>query len=144
MVITSWAPSSPVILRGPQCRPLHPSVSRTTARLPAVHQSIKRKVWYNIPTPIPSAGDPGNAQWHVEFGHKEHNAHDMDVTLDYFETLVRSEVENGTPANRIVFLGDSQGAGMVVLFLQTRRLAADLGAIISYAGFHPTDLQTVR
>lgn len=111
--------------------------------LPSVHPSITKNVWYDIPTPVPSPGKAENAQWLVEFGHKSNNADDMEVTLDYFESLVKSEIENGTPASRIVFMGDSQGAGLVILFLLTRCLAADLGAMISYAGFPPIDLQTV-
>ena len=67
----------------------------------------------------------------------------MDVSMDYFEELIRAEVVGGTPANSIIMMGDSQGAGLVVLFLLTRRLASELGAVISYAGFPPTDLQSV-
>jgi len=111
--------------------------------LPSRHLSITKNVWYDIPSPIPLPGNPKSAEWHVEFGHKDNNVDDMEVTLDYFETLVRSENDIGTPTSRIVFLGDSQGAGLVVLFLLTRRIAADLGAVISYAGFPPTDLQSV-
>jgi predicted esterase len=111
--------------------------------LPSIHPSVTKDVWYDIPSPIPQPGNPKNAQWQVEFGHKDNNFDDMEVTLDYFESLVKSEIEMGTPASRIVFFGESQGAGLVVLFLLTRRLAADLGATISYAGFNPTDLQTV-
>jgi predicted esterase len=67
----------------------------------------------------------------------------MEVSLDYFESLIKSEIENGTPPSRIVFMGDSQGAGILVLFLLTRRIASDIGAMISYAGFPAIDLQSV-
>ena len=111
--------------------------------LPSIHPSVTNDVWYDIPSPIPQPANPKNAQWHVEFAHKDNNVDDMEVSLDYFESLVRSEIEMGTPASRIVFFGESQGAGLVVLFLLTRKLAANLGPAISYAGFNPTDLQTV-
>lgn len=67
----------------------------------------------------------------------------MSVSLSYLTSLVDAEIASGTPKDRIVFMGHSQGAGMVVLFLQTRLAAAGLGAIISYAGFPPTDLASV-
>ena len=78
------------------------------------------------------------------FGHADNNQFDMQVSMDYFEELVKAEVANGTPMRRIVFMGDSQGAGMVVLFLQTREIASELGAVISYAGFPATDLKSVQ
>jgi predicted esterase len=112
--------------------------------LPSRHPSIRKNVWYDIPSSTPSPGNPKLAQWFVEFGNKDNNTDDMEVSLDYLQSLVQLEIENGTAAARIVLMGDSQGAGMVVLFLLTRRLAAELGAVISYAGFNPTDLQTVR
>jgi predicted esterase len=111
--------------------------------LPSSHPSVPKNVWYDIPSPIPKPGNPKLARWLVEFAHADNNAHDMEVSLDYFESLVKSEIKMGTPPSRIVFMGDSQGAGMAVLFLLTRRIAADLGGLISYAGFPPIDLQSV-
>jgi predicted esterase len=67
----------------------------------------------------------------------------MNVTLDYFESLIKSEVASGTPAKRIIFVGYSQGATILTLFIVTRKLAADLGAIISIAGFPPVPMQSI-
>ncbi|RAL58939.1 hypothetical protein DID88_009230 [Monilinia fructigena] len=38
---------------------------------------------------------------------------------------------------------DSQGASILYLFLLTRRKAAELGAIITWAGFSATSLETI-
>lgn len=111
--------------------------------LPCIHASIPNNVWYNIPVPVPQPGNPAHAEEHIEFGHSDNNTDDMNVTLDYFEELIRAEVANGTAIGRIVLMGYSQGGSMAVLFLQTRRIAADLGAVISFSGFHATDLQSV-
>jgi len=67
----------------------------------------------------------------------------MNVTLDYFEDLIEQEVRDGTPRHRIVFFGFSQGGSIVTLFLQTRRIAAELPAVISFSGFPATALQTI-
>jgi predicted esterase len=111
--------------------------------VPSRHPSVLGNVWYNIPKPIPDPGDPKKAKWYVEFGNQDNNAQDMETTMDYFESLIKSEIANGTPARRIVFMGFSQGSSILVLFLLTRRLAADLGAVISYAGFPALDLKSV-
>lgn len=102
-----------------------------------------RFVTDDIPNTVPKPGNPKIAEWHVEFGHADNNSQDMEVSLDYLESLIKSEVANGTPANRIVIFGDSQGASLAGLFLLTRRIAADLGAVITYAGFSALDLQSI-
>lgn len=99
-----------------------------------------RHTWYNIDQPVPSAGDPLKTD---EFGQHSSNLSDIDVSLDYFESLIDAEVEKGTPVNRIIFMGDSQGASILYLFLLTRRRAADLGAVITWAGFSATSLETI-
>lgn len=96
--------------------------------------------WYNIDQPVPSAGDPLKTD---EFGQHHSDVRDIEVSLDYFEQLIDTEVAMGTPANRIVFMGDSQGASILYLFLLTRRKAADLAAIITWAGFSATPLETI-
>ncbi|KAF7956192.1 hypothetical protein EAE96_005112 [Botrytis aclada] len=96
--------------------------------------------WYNIDQPVPSAGDPLKTD---EFGQHGSNVRDIEVSLDYFEHLIDTEVAMGTPANRIVFMGDSQGASILYLFLLTRRKAADLAAIITWAGFSATPLEAI-
>lgn len=111
--------------------------------LPCIFPTITGNVWYNMPYPVPIAGDPLTAKEHVEFGHASNDQADMNESLDYFEELIRAEIENGTPARRIVLMGYSQGASVAVLFIQTRRLAADLAGVISLSGFHATDLQSV-
>jgi len=111
--------------------------------LPCIYSSIRNNVWYNIGTPIPEAGDSQRAYEAVEFGASGRNEEDMEVTMDYFESLIKSEIADGTPARRIVFMGYSQGATILTLFLLTRRLAAELGAVISYAGFPPTPMQSI-
>jgi hypothetical protein len=100
---------------------------------------VLKNNWYDIPILVPPPGNPANAEEHVEFGHADNNQDDMNVSLDYFESLIRSEMTNWTSSKKIVLMGDSQGAGMAVLYLQTTKIAADLGTVISYAGFHPTD-----
>ena len=67
----------------------------------------------------------------------------MNLNLDYFESLIKSEIASGTPAKRITFVGYSQGATILTLFIVTRKLAADLGAIISIAGFPPVPMQSI-
>ncbi|KAF4632444.1 hypothetical protein G7Y89_g5687 [Cudoniella acicularis] len=111
--------------------------------LPNIHPSMDKNVWYNIATPIPPPGNPLDPDQAVEIGQPGRNEDDMNLSLDYFEDLIRTEVANGTPTNRIVFLGDSQGASILTLFILTRGLASELGAIISYAGFSATPLQSV-
>jgi predicted esterase len=105
--------------------------------LPCIHPSIPNNVWYNIGTTVPEPGDPERAYEAVEFGVPERNEKDMKVTMDYFETLIKSEIAAGTPVRGIVFVGYSQGATILMLFLVTRRVAAELCAVISYAGFPP-------
>ncbi|KAI9642568.1 hypothetical protein NHQ30_009373 [Ciborinia camelliae] len=99
-----------------------------------------KHTWYNIDQPIPSPGDPSKIH---EFGQHNSNIRDIEVSLDYFESLIDAEIATGTPANRIIFMGDSQGASILYLFLLTRRRAADLGAIITWAGFSATSLETI-
>ncbi|ESZ92490.1 hypothetical protein SBOR_7153 [Sclerotinia borealis F-4128] len=96
--------------------------------------------WYNIDQPIPSAGDPSKIH---EFGQHNSDINDIETSLDYFEYLIDSEVATGTPANKIVFMGDSQGASILYLFLLTRRRAADLGAVITWAGFSAIPLENI-
>jgi len=114
--------------------------------LPSIHASTPGNVWYNIPKAIP---DPGNVDRFendldtmdsVQWGSNEN---DMMVTLDYFEDLIKSEVASGTPISRIVLMGYSQGGGMVTLFLLTRKLASELGAVISHAGFSSTCMKSI-
>jgi predicted esterase len=100
-------------------------------------------VWYNIGTPLPEAGDPQKVHEAIEFGVLGTNEEDINVTMDYFESLIESEIACGTPARRIVFMGYSQGAAILTLFLLTRRLAAELGAVISFAGFPTTPMQSI-
>jgi predicted esterase len=111
--------------------------------LPCIHRSIPNNVWYNIGTAVPEPGDPERAYESVEVGVSGRNEDDMNVTMDYFESLIKLEIATGTPAKRIVFVGYSQGATILTLFLLTRRLAAELGAVISYAGFPPTPMQSI-
>ncbi|ATZ50590.1 hypothetical protein BCIN_06g00870 [Botrytis cinerea B05.10] len=99
-----------------------------------------KHTWYNIDQPVPSAGDPLKTD---EFGQHQSNVRDIEVSLDYFEHLIDIEVATGTPANRIVFMGDSQGASILYLFLLTRKKAADVAAIITWAGFSATPLETI-
>jgi hypothetical protein len=62
-----------------------------------------------MPYPIPRSAPPTtNAGAYVEFGHGDNNLDDMNVTLDYFSSLITDEIENGTPADRIVLMGFSQ------------------------------------
>ena len=111
--------------------------------LPSRHPSVPEYVWYDLPKPIPEPGDPTKAKWFVEFGQPNNNVEDMEASMDYFESLIKSEIANGRPVGRIVFMGWSQGSSIIVLFLLARRLAADLGAVISYAGFPAMDLQSL-
>lgn len=111
--------------------------------LPNVHKSMDKNTWYNIATPIPAPGERQDADKQIEFGRSGRNEEDMNVTMDYFEELIESEMASGTPARRIVFMGDSQGASILTLFVLTRALASELGAVISYAGFPATPLQSV-
>lgn len=111
--------------------------------LPNVHKSMDKNTWYNIATPIPAPGERQDADKQIEFGRSGRNENDMNVTMDYFEELIESEMASGTPARRIVFMGDSQGASILTLFALTRALASELGAVISYAGFPATPLQSV-
>jgi predicted esterase len=67
----------------------------------------------------------------------------MNVTIDYFEPLIKLEIPASTPAKRIVFVGYSQGATILTLFLLTRRLAAELGAVISYGRLPPTLMHSI-
>jgi len=106
--------------------------------LPCKWPTIPDNVWYNIDRPFPRPGDPNK----VKFGDYGSSLEDMAVSLDYFESLIESEIANGTRANRIVFLGYSQGASILLLLALTRRIAADLGAIISFAGFSAVPLET--
>ncbi|KAB8298574.1 hypothetical protein EYC80_000753 [Monilinia laxa] len=108
--------------------------------MPNVWPSPGKHTWYNIDKPIPSPGDPSKT--HV-FGQHNPDLRDIEVSLDYLEHLIDAEVAAGTPANRIIFMGDSQGASILYLFLLTRRKAADLGAIITWAGFSATPLETI-
>lgn len=71
------------------------------------------------------------------------NEDDMAVSMDYFEQLIRDEVAAGTPINRIVLMGYSQGGGLVTLFLLTRKLASELGGVISHAGFSVTPMKSI-
>lgn len=114
--------------------------------LPCKYPSIPGNAWYNISKPIP---DPGNVETFehsldtMEAEEWGSNEDDMKVSMDYFEELIRSEVAAGTPINRIVLMGYSQGGGMVSLFLLSRRLGSELGAVISYAGFSSTPMKSI-
>ncbi|KAA8564784.1 hypothetical protein EYC84_010556 [Monilinia fructicola] len=77
------------------------------------------------------------------FGQHNPDLHDIEVSLNYLEHLIDIEVAAGTPANRVIFMGDSQGASILYLFLLTRRRAADLGAVVTWAGFSATPLETI-
>ncbi|KAJ8060745.1 hypothetical protein OCU04_011049 [Sclerotinia nivalis] len=99
-----------------------------------------KHTWYNIDQPVPSAGDPSKIH---EFGQHNSDVRDIEVSFDYFEFLIDAEIAAGTPPNRIIFMGDSQGASILYLFLLTRRRAADLGAVITWAGFSATPLETI-
>lgn len=111
--------------------------------LPNRHEGMGKHVWYNIGTPIPDPGNPDEAWDVVEYGAGGRDEDDMNVSLDYFESLVEEEVLLGTPANRIVFMGDSQGATILSLFILTRKMAANLAAVIAYAGFPPTPMKSI-
>jgi predicted esterase len=111
--------------------------------IPNLWPSMNRATWYNIATPVPQPGSPQNVYEQIEFGHSGSNENDMNLNLDYFESLIESEIAGGTPAKRIIFVGYSQGATILTLFIVTRKLAADLGAIISIAGFPPVPMQSI-
>jgi predicted esterase len=111
--------------------------------MPNLWPSMNRATWYNIATPVPQPGSPQNVYEQIEFGHSGSNEDDMNLNLDYFESLIESEIAGGTPAKRIIFAGYSQGATILTLFIVTRKLAADLGAIISIAGFPPVPMQSI-
>ncbi|QSZ32437.1 hypothetical protein DSL72_002011 [Monilinia vaccinii-corymbosi] len=121
-----------------------PSLQHVKIVIPEGLQNIwpspGKHTWYNIDQPIPSAGDA--SETHV-FGQHNPDVRDIEVSLDYFELLIDSELAMGTPANRIIFMGDSLGSSILFLFLLTRRRAAALGAVISWAGFSATSLETV-
>jgi len=101
--------------------------------LPCKHLEILGNVWYNIPMAIPVGGQqPGETR---DYGP---DTNDVKITLDYFEELVEGEMRMGTPAERIVFVGYSQGAGLVVLFTLTRALGRKLGGLALISGFGAT------
>jgi predicted esterase len=77
--------------------------------LPCTHSAIPNNMWYNVGTLIPEAGDPQRAYEAVEFGVSTRNEEEMELTMDYFESLIESEIAAGTLARRIVFIGYSQG-----------------------------------
>lgn len=108
--------------------------------MPNIWPSPGKHAWYNIDKPTPSPGDPSKT--HV-FGQHNPDLHDIEVSLNYLEHLIDIEVAAGTPANRVIFMGDSQGASILYLFLLTRRRAADLGAVVTWAGFSATPLETI-
>jgi predicted esterase len=116
--------------------------------LPCIHPTAKKNVWYNLDVPFPSAGNPDQAAEEIEIGTlasgtSARNENDMNVNMDYFESLIKTEIESGTPAKRIVFFGYSQGATMVALLLLTRKLASELGGAISLSGFSATPMESV-
>lgn len=111
--------------------------------LPCIHPQVRKNVWFNLDVPFPKPGDADRAADEIEYGSVERNEDDMKVTMDYVEDLIRNEVKLGTPLKRIVLMGYSQGATIAVLFLLTRKLGAELGAVISFAGFAPTPMTSV-
>jgi len=111
--------------------------------LPCNWSKVPNNVWYDIPTPYPKSGDPKKAAELVESGGLGSNEDDMKVTLDYFESLIEAEMAMGVPAKRIIFFGYSQGGAIAVLFLLTRRLAANLGGIITCCGFPAVPIPSV-
>ncbi|KAL2068725.1 hypothetical protein VTL71DRAFT_15063 [Oculimacula yallundae] len=111
--------------------------------LTCIHSSVKGKVWYNLNVAIPNPGDPKRAYDEIEYGSLERNEDDMKVTMDYVESLIREEIASGTAAERIILMGYSQGATIAALFLLTRSLGSELGAVISVAGFAPTPMTSV-
>ncbi|PQE22939.1 acyl- thioesterase 1 protein [Rutstroemia sp. NJR-2017a BBW] len=108
--------------------------------LPIIWPEVKGHTWYSIDQPIPSPGDPSKVD---VFGQHNSDVNDIETSLDYFESLIDIEISNGVSPNRIVFMGDSQGASILYLFLLTRTRAADLGAVITWAGFSAVSLETV-
>jgi predicted esterase len=104
---------------------------------------MNKATWYNMAAPVPQPGSPQNFYEQIEFGHSGSNEDDMNLNLDYFESLIKSEVAGGTLAKKITFVGYSQGATILTLFIVTRKLPADLGAIISIAGFPPVPMQSI-
>lgn len=114
--------------------------------LPCIHPSVKGHAWYNISTPFPAPGNPATFEEHLDTTDARDwgsNEDDMAVTMDYLEELIRDEVAGGTPLDRIVLMGYSQGGGIVTLFLLTRELASGLGAVVSHAGFAPTSIKSI-
>ena len=63
--------------------------------------------------------------------------------MDYFESKIKSEFTNGTPTNRIVFMELGKVLSTSTLFILTREMAAEVGAMISCAGFPCTPLNPV-
>jgi len=110
--------------------------------LPCMYPGLEN-AWYRIATPLPGPGNPDSVYEEVEFGHVGRNEDDMTVSMDYLEELIRTEVANGVPASRIVLMGYSQGAAILTLFILTRRLAADIGTIISYSGIPSAPMQSI-
>ena len=111
--------------------------------LPCKHTAVQRNVWYNLNVPFPARVDPKRAHDEIEYGSTERNEDDIKVSMDYVESLIREEMATGTPAKRVVLMGYSQGATVAALFLLTRKLGAELGAVISFAGFAPTPMASV-
>jgi predicted esterase len=103
--------------------------------IPSLWPSMNKATWYNMAAPVPQPGSPQNVYEQIEFGHSGSNEDDMNLNLDYFESLIKSEIAGGTPAKGITFVGYSQGATILTLFIVTRKLAADLGQSSSLLDF---------
>jgi predicted esterase len=67
----------------------------------------------------------------------------MNVSMDYIEELIRIEVSDGVPISRIVLMGYSQGAALLSLFILTRKIAANIGIMISCSGIPPAPMQSI-
>lgn len=98
--------------------------------------------WYKISQRFPS-GRSQSAHESVEYGNTGRNEMDMNVSMDYIEELIQAEVSNGVPPSRIVLMGYSQGGAILSLFIATRKMAADIGTIITFAGIPVAPMQSI-
>ncbi|KAM3084127.1 acyl-protein thioesterase [Clarireedia jacksonii] len=120
--------------------PNQKSVAHHIHKSPAL-QHLKIVIPEGLPVIWPEvSGDPTKVD---EFGQYNPDPNDIERSLDYFESLIDAEIANGVSPARIVFMGDSQGGSILYLFLLTRKRAADLGAVITWAGFSAVSLETI-
>jgi hypothetical protein len=70
---------------------------------------VLKNNWYDIPNLLRPQGNLANADEHVEFGHADNNQDDINVSLNYFEFPISSEIANGTPA-KTFFLSMLEGS----------------------------------